>query len=549
MHRVPTPRPFRLLVDLSQMLPGGANGGVKPFILEYLGWIGRQRGVAVEIIYLTGSRSHAEVRALARAEDELVCVMDDGTGERPGGHEAAPRERLWLSPPADLALRLRADVLYCPLSWTEFRCPGVPLVATIVDVLHREFPYTLTPPDNAWRETLFADLLGFSDRFQCISAYTMGQMHQHYGVPDDRMFLTHIAIHGRFRALPAAGAGGDGTTGEPAAAAPYFFYPANAWTHKNHEALLLAFHAYRRESGAVPPWDLVLTGHEDARMAELRGVADALGLLENGAVRFLGHVDARRLERLWRGAGALVFPSLHEGFGIPLVEAMEHGVPVLCSAAGSLPEVGGDACLYADARRPTDLAAALRRLAGDANLRRDLAARGRERLRAFRLEREASAFLGELRAAARQPARPTVKGVWPDGWTGPTAVFGPAGPLAGERVELQLELAPMPVSRRVRLFAGTRALGGWDVAAGRAQRIEAVFIADDGPILLEVPDAGSLSPTDLRQHGVLLQTLTLTPLRSDRRGGGSGTFDLLHPDPAPGGAELLPGVGGVGLAA
>ena len=531
MPRDESPRPFHLLVDLSQLLPGGANGGVKPFVLEYLAWIGRQRRVPVRITYLTTSRSHAEVRALARAEDELVCVHDDGTGERPDGHEVAPRERRWLSPPVDLAVQLGADVLYCPLSWTEFRCPGVPLVATIVDVLHRDFPFTLAPADNAWRETLFADLLGFSDRFQCISAYTRGQMHYHFGVPLDRMFLTHIAIQGRFRALPPGLAGSGEETGE-AAATPYFFYPANAWVHKNHEAILLAYYAYRRETrreGGVAPWGLVLTGHEDQRMADLRAVADSLGLLENDAVRFAGHVSARQLERIWRGAGALVFPSLHEGFGIPLVEAMEHGVPILCSAAGSLPEVGGDACLYADARRPTELAVALRRLAGDEGLRRDLVARGRERLRAFRLEREASAFLDELCAAARAPVRPTTKGIWPDGWTGPVALLGPAAaPLAGSRVRLRLRLRAIPAARRVRLFAGGRPLGGWDLAPGHPHEVKAVFFADDQPVRVEVPDAHGLSAEDPRQHGVWVEALTVTPVDGDGADDGE-PVDLLRP--------------------
>ena len=520
-------RPFRLLVDLSQLLPGGANGGVKPFVLEYLAWIGRQGRTPVEIIYLTASRSHAEVRTLARAEDEMVCVLDDGTGERPGGFERSPRERLWLSPPPDLALQLRADVLYCPLSWTEYRCPGVPLVATIVDVLHRDFPFTLSPADNAWRETLFADLLRFSDGFQCISDYTRGQMRLHYGVPSERMFLTHIAIHGRFRAWsslgpsPTGAAGADLETG-----APYFFYPANAWVHKNHEALLLAFNLYRqtalRDSESLP-WRLVLTGHEDARMGRLRGLADVLGLREAGAVHFAGHVDARRLEQIWRGAGALVFPSLHEGFGIPLVEAMEHGVPILCSAAGSLPEVGGDACLYADARRPTDLAVAMRRMAGDEGLRRDLAARGRERLRAFRLEQEAGNFLNQLVAASRRPARTTAKGVWPDGWTGPLALFGPVPFPVGEPVRLRLRLRAAPARRRVRLYAGDRPLGGWALEPGRAHELEAVFLAGAGPLRLEVPDADPLSQEDQRRHGVWLENLTVA-----LTAGGNET-DLLNP--------------------
>lgn len=534
-----SPRPLRLLVDLTQLLPGGAGGGVKPFLFEYLGALGRQRRFPVAFTFLTATRTHAQVRALARAAgDELICVRDDGPGAPlSAGVGRGLRERRWFAPPDDLAAQLRADVLFCPLSWTEFHCPGVPLVATVVDVLHRDYPFTLRPSDNVHRERLFAAMLRLTDRFQCISDWTAERMTFHYGVPTERLFRTHVAVHGRFEASSSQ-ATGESTT----VTAPFFFYPANAWVHKNHEVLLMAYGIYRREIESVggQPWPLVLTGHEDARMQKLRALAETLGLESEGAVRFAGHVDVHRLKELWRGAGALVFPSLHEGFGIPLTEAMTHGVPILCGRDGAVPEVVGDAGLAVDVRRPRELAAAMTRLAGDADLRRELAARGRVRLERFSLETETRNFLDALRDVAARPARITSKGWWPeDGWTGPRAFFGPVPIPTGERGRLRLRLRAMPAARRVRLHDGDRPLGGWDLAAGVPHVLESNVHGGRGPLRVDAPDAWPSAPDDPRPRGVWIEAMSVQ--RADGR-----EFDLLPvtgdkpPAPSAGATEVFP---------
>lgn len=505
-------RPLRLLADLTPLSPGGINGGIKPLLRELFGSLGRQRRVPVEIVYLTSSPAHAEVRALARAgADELVCVRDTGTGTRPTGDERGPRERFWPDPPADLAARLGADLLFCPLGEATFHCPGVPMVATVVDVLHQDYPGTLRPEENAHRERLLRELLRVADRFQCISDHTRDRLHHHYAVPAERMFRTYPAVR-RNPSPPGSNQGG-----KPAG--PFFFYPANSWIHKNHEVLLVAHGIYRQESlkqPGAPPWPLVLTGHADARTAELRAVAGALepGVGGEAApVRFLGHVDDRRLEELWRSAGALVFSSLHEGFGIPLVEAMAYDVPILCGTGGAWLEVAGDACLPVDVRRPRELAAAMSRLAADGDLRAELVRRGRVRRERFQPGPEAERFLEVLLAQRDQPARPTSRGWWPeDGWTSPTALFGPLvlpAQAAGGRGRVRLRLRAMPVPRRVRLREGDRPLGAWDLAPGVPHELTVMVRGGRGPLVVEVPDAAPLSAGDPRMLGVWVERLTL----------------------------------------
>lgn len=487
------PDSLRVAVDLSTMRPGGENGGVKPFALEYLRTIGELAGDSLTFVFLTWACSHQEVRDLARPGDELICVRStpDGAdntviGEWQNGETVLPK------PPADLLLRLGVRVLYSPLSSSEHACPGIPGIATIVDVLHRDYPSTLPPQQIAHREANFLALIRSTNRFQCISEYTSERMLAHYGVDPSRLFRTYIVIQHRLEQAPSAM--------PPAPAAkPYFLYPANAWKHKNHETLLVAYRMYRQSAGP-DAWDLVLTGHEDERMESLRVTAYTLGLA--GCLRFRGHLPATEFAALWRGAGALVFPSLHEGFGIPLLEAMHFNLPILSSNAGSLPEVGADAAIYADARNPIAFAEALGRIARDPVLRDELVAHGQRRLKEFSLAQEASHFLRHLRECADSEPLPWAKGIYPDGWIEDQAII--ALPKHAGIRRLRLVLSPAPAARRLRVSIGATPFGGFDLPAGVEHRIQLDVRMNGAPLVLNVPDAGNLNPKDHRRHGVIV---------------------------------------------
>jgi glycosyltransferase involved in cell wall biosynthesis len=122
-------------------------------------------------------------------------------------------------------------------------------------------------------------------------------------------------------------------------------------------------------------------------------------------VHHLDYLDRGELNAVMRSAEAVVFPSLLEGFGLPVVEAMAVGVPVITSNVSSLPEVGGDAVLYVDPRDPADIAAAIVRLSGDGELRLALVESGRKRAALFRWDEAARATAGVLRRVAGMPER------------------------------------------------------------------------------------------------------------------------------------------------
>jgi glycosyltransferase involved in cell wall biosynthesis len=153
-----------------------------------------------------------------------------------------------------------------------------------------------------------------------------------------------------------------------------------------HKNLLALIGALARIEPADRPV-LVLPGYPTTHELELRARADALGIEED--VRFPAWVSSEELEGLWSIARAFVFPSLYEGFGLPVLEAMARGVPVACSNASSLPEVAGDAALLFDPHDEAAIASAISRLLGDESLRARLQALGSAQAQRFTWERTA----------------------------------------------------------------------------------------------------------------------------------------------------------------
>jgi glycosyltransferase involved in cell wall biosynthesis len=172
--------------------------------------------------------------------------------------------------------------------------------------------------------------------------------------------------------------------------------------HKNLLALIGALARLAPEDRPV----LVLPGYHTAYEAELRARARALGLERD--VRFPPWLSAEDLEGLWSIARGFVFPSLYEGFGLPVLEAMARGVPVACSNASSLPEVAGDAALLFDPTDEAAIATALARLLSDPALVERLRERGLARVREFTWERTARLTLGSyLRALGLEDPSPS----------------------------------------------------------------------------------------------------------------------------------------------
>lgn len=165
---------------------------------------------------------------------------------------------------------------------------------------------------------------------------------------------------------------------------PYLFYVGNAHPHKNVEGLIKTFLRLKKE---FPQLKLVLAGNDHYFWQRIRKEFQDAGLI------FTGLVSDRELVALYKNAKCFVLPSFEEGFGIPVLEAYASFCPVVSSSAGSLPEIGGNACLYFNPRNPSDMVEKISRLLNDEKLCQRLAKRGLSRCKEFSWEKLAEKTL------------------------------------------------------------------------------------------------------------------------------------------------------------
>ncbi len=176
-------------------------------------------------------------------------------------------------------------------------------------------------------------------------------------------------------------------------AKPYFLYVGTIEPRKNIGTLLDAWSVL--PASIRDEYDLVIAGPEGW------GVAGLMSRLRNAdSVKYIGYVNERDLPGLTAGATAFVYPSLYEGFGFPVVQALAAGAPVITSNVSSLPEVAGEAAMLIDPQSVDDLRGAMERLALSPSLRADLSARGRKRAELFRWDECARQSLEFFRRVA-----------------------------------------------------------------------------------------------------------------------------------------------------
>jgi glycosyltransferase involved in cell wall biosynthesis len=177
---------------------------------------------------------------------------------------------------------------------------------------------------------------------------------------------------------------------------PFVLYAGTVKPHKNVERLIEAFYLVRKQG--MDHLKLVLIGDEISKYAALRRAVHSHQL--HKYVRFLGYLPEHTLAVMYRLAGVFVFPSLYEGFGLPPLEAMASGTPVVTSNISSLPEVAGDAAVLVDPYDPQSIARGIERVLGDATLRQELRVKGLARAKQFSWETS----VGRVREIYRQVA-------------------------------------------------------------------------------------------------------------------------------------------------
>ncbi len=278
---------------------------------------------------------------------------------------------------------LKADVALSPQGWIRPDLFGLRNVLLLLDLQHLHHPQFFAPERLEERERVYSSSVRKADFTVAISEFTRRVAIERYRIPPDRITTAWLAADDRFRpGLVTPRRRRSVLARHGLEEGGYLFFPAHTWHHKNHLSALRALALLRDDRGLTP--SLVCTGEPREAQPEIDALVSRLRL--DRQVRFLGYCPTEDMPVLYEAAAALVFPSIYEGFGMPVVEAMSMGCPVVCSNAGSLPEVAGDAALLVDPHDGEGLADALSRVLTDSDVRRDLTLRGARRSRSFSWE-------------------------------------------------------------------------------------------------------------------------------------------------------------------
>jgi len=291
--------------------------------------------------------------------------------------------------------RHRIGLWFCPLINLTPQAINLPSVVCIPDLQPELYPNYFRKDLADWYRKRLPASCRAATRILTISEYSRQTIIECYGIDPEKIHVVPLAVGEEFLLQPSESAL-QAVKARYALPSEYAFYPANTWPHKNHPTLLKALHLLRTKHGR--PLPCVFTGVARGGHHALVKAAEELGL--TGQVRLLGHVERRDMPLLYRGASLLIFPSLFEGFGLPLLEAMASDCPVICSKITSIPEVVGDAALLFDPHNPDAIADAMYRALTDEALRRSLVDAGRARCRQFSWERTARETLKVLEEAA-----------------------------------------------------------------------------------------------------------------------------------------------------
>jgi glycosyltransferase involved in cell wall biosynthesis len=378
----------------------------------------------------------------------------------------------------DLIKREHLDLWFCPFTDLDPRISPVPSVITVHDIQHEYYPEFFHPDELRHRRHFYPESCAAADHIIAVSEFTRRCVQEKYDVQPAAVSAIWEAAGSDFDWRGAA-AEVPATRKRYALPARYILYPANTWHHKNHLRLIEALAHYRRAHRGEPT--LVLTGVGKEGQESLDRAVETHRL--QGLVRMLGYVPRADLPALYAGAQCLVFPSLFEGFGIPLVEAMLVGCPIAAANVASIPEVVGDAAVLFDPLDPADMSRALASILGDAAHAAELARRGRARAELFSASRTATVTLDLFERVAREARGRgragrefiTVEGVYDDRWMGRESVFGLAGrSLVMVEIEGQLSELSFLLPQELAVHL-----------EGRATQV--VSITSPGPFRVHVP--------------------------------------------------------------
>jgi len=302
--------------------------------------------------------------------------------------------------------RLHCDVVHIPhLFWIPRGLP-CPYIITVHDLLEHMY---LSRDASSLRRSLHFHLtrraLSHAARVLAVSQFTKSEIERLFHIPVERIEVVYNAIDERFLHGHATPADCDLIAQRYLVNYPFILYAGAIRPHKNVVRIIEAFSALKSElekEGQFPDLKLIVIGDDLSSHPRLRRTVVRSGVQND--VRFLGFVPIEVLRIFYDVAKIFVFPSLYEGFGLPPLEAMAHGTPVVASNNSSLPEVTGNAALLVNPENVFEIQRALQRALLDPTLRARMKQRGYEQSQKFSWTNSVSRILEIYREVAGRVA-------------------------------------------------------------------------------------------------------------------------------------------------
>jgi glycosyltransferase involved in cell wall biosynthesis len=282
--------------------------------------------------------------------------------------------------PAYLRLFKNCDVLFSPAHYAP-RFSPVPFVVTVHDLSYYYYPEEFLEKDLYKLKNWTADAVSRARDVICVSKTTKKDVKKWYGTPDKKL---QVIYNGYEKPETTQEKNMSNDTFKLLATEynldpkSYILYVGTLQPRKNIPVLVDAFYDILKE---YPDYKLVIAGKKGWLYEDIFSYVEKRNL--QGSVLFPGFVSDEMLAQLYAHAACYVLPSLYEGFGIPILEAMSCGCPVIASYASSLPEVGGEACLYFDPQNPKELADKMRIILSDTSIRKEYVKKGKKQVQQF----------------------------------------------------------------------------------------------------------------------------------------------------------------------
>jgi glycosyltransferase involved in cell wall biosynthesis len=309
--------------------------------------------------------------------------------------------------------RLECDLVHIPNLFSIPRGLPCPYVMTVHDML--EHMSRAREQSGFWRSLHFhltKRVLGGAARIFAVSNFTKTEIEKLFGISPEKIEVVYNAIDERFLSGHATAADRDLIARRYQVTYPFLLYAGRISPHKNVVRMIEAFSALKTElerDATYPDLKLIIIGDDLSGNPDLRRTVVRSGVQND--VRFLGFVPIEVLRIFYDEAKVFAFPSLYEGFGLPPLEAMAHGTPVVTSNVTSLPEVVGNAAVLVNPENVFEIMRALHRVLTDKGLRDRMKERGYQQAAKFSWEKSVRRILevyrqigGDGSRAGQQPA-------------------------------------------------------------------------------------------------------------------------------------------------